>query len=206
MASSDLIRIIDTTPIIPGDVLYIDPANTQFPNDVLYSVHLEINDLDLGKLEYNSMYEETYSPNNDGPVFIPSNGTSPDVKGEPLDEITITLYQRPPNTYIIKPKKTTINTIQIWKLPDEYDQNNEYTYEWEITDLNPAVSVAEIVGANNLKEVNIRILRRGLMFLKCNIYREIRNGLLGCAKTPRVIQEVGLDLDTFAVSTNRSNE
>jgi len=206
MESSDLIRIIDTTPIIPGDVLYIDPANPQFPTDVLYSVHLEINDSNLGKLEYNSMYEETYASNNDGPVFIPSDGTSPDLKGEPLDEITITLYQRPPNTYIIKPKKTTIGTTQIWKIPDEYDLNNEYIYEWELVSLNPNIIVAEIIGLNNLKEVNVKILRRGLMFLKCNIYREIRDGLLGCAKTPRVIQEIGLDLDTFAVSTNRSNE
>jgi len=205
MASSDLVRIIDNTTIIPGDVLYIDPQNTQFPDDVLYSVHLEINDSNLGKLEYNTMYEETYASDNDGPVFIPSDGTSPDLKGELLDEITITLYQRPPNTHIIKPKKTTVNTIQTWKIPEEYDINNEYVYEWEIINLNPNITIAEVVGPNNLKEVDIKILRRGLMFLKCNIYREIKDGLLGCAKTPRIMQEVGLDLDTFAVSTNRSN-
>jgi hypothetical protein len=204
--ATNLVRTIQYTPIITGDVLYIDPQNSQFPDDVLYSVHLEINDASLGKLEYNTMYEETIAPDNDGPVFIPSDGTNADLKGQLLEEITITLYQRPPNTYIIKPKKTTIGSTQIWKLPDNYDPLNEYTYLWEIVVKPPMQPNAQIVSGETTKEVTIKILDRGLLYLKCNVYREIRDGVLGCAKTPRVIQEIGLDLDTFAVSTNRSNE
>jgi hypothetical protein len=210
--ATNLVRTIQYTPIINSDVLYIDPQNSQFPDNVLYSVHLEINDPLLGKLEYNSMYEETIAPNNKGPVFIPSNGTNADLKGQLLEEITITLYQRPQNTYIIKPKKTTIGTEQIWKLPNDYDMNNEYSYCWEIVTQLNMVPIAIIISGEATKEVTIKILNRGLLYLKCNIRHIVENStsgcsiVSGCAKTPRVIQEIGLDLDTFAVSTNRSNE
>jgi hypothetical protein len=152
------------------------------------------------------MYEETISATNDGPIFIPSDGTNADLKGEQLEEITITLYQRPPNTHIIKPKKTTIGTEQKWKVPDDYDLNNEYSYFWEIITPQNMVPIAIIVSGEATKEVTVKILDRGLLYLKCNIRRELNTGAFGCAKTPRVIQEIGLDLDTFAVSTNRSNE
>lgn len=201
--STTLVRTITDKVILPGDVLYIDPSNTQIQGDVIFSVHLEINDDELGKLEYNSIYEETLAPDNTGPEFFPGDGTSASLNGQPLPEIAVSLYQRPPRTGIIKPRKVKVGTTQIWSLPDDYDPNNEYKYEWEVIATPPAPIPALIVDGQGTKSVSLKILRRGLLYLKCYIYRLLSDGSFGCPQIPRVVQEVGFTPETIVISRNR---
>lgn len=198
-----LIRTITDKIVLPGDVLYIDPSNTQFQGDVMFSVQLEINDEELGKLEYNSIYEETLAADNLGPEFIPGDGTSASLKGQLLSEIAFNLYERPPRTSIIKPKKVKVNTTQTWKLPDDYDINNEYVYDWEVVETPPAPIPVVIVEGKDTKAVQLQITRRGLLYLKCYIYRNLDDGSLGCPQVLRVVQEVGFTPETIVVSRNR---
>lgn len=201
--ASTLIRTITDKVVLPGDVLYIDPSNTQIQGDVIYSVQLEINDDDLGKLEYNSIYEETLASDNTGPEFFPGDGTNAALNGEPLPEIAVSLYQRPPRTGITKPKKVKVGTTQVWSLPADYDLNNEYKYEWEVVETPPAPIPAFITDGQGTKNISLKITRRGLLYLRCNIYRLLSNGLYGCPQIPRVVQEVGFTPETVIISRNR---
>lgn len=200
---SSLIRTITDKVVLPGDVLYIDPDNTQIEGDVFYSVQLEINDDNLGKLEYNTIYEETLTVDNLGPEFVSGSGTNGSLYGEPLEDITVTLYQRPPSVGIVIPKKTKVNTSTHWKLPNDYDAQNIYAYEWVISELTGQEPVAEIHGDNTKKHVNINILQTGLMRLLCKISRQLTDGSYGCPFIASVLLQVGFNLESVVISRNR---
>lgn len=198
MAAIPLVRIVEDTLVLPSDVLYIDPNNPQIQGDITFSVHLVLKDDAFGTLEYNTIYEETFAPDNPGPPIYGTNG-----RGELMPQIAIQLWERAPSTYIIKPKKPKIDTTQIWKLPDDYDVEEIYTYEWVIEETPPAPIPATITGGQNTKEIEIYINARGFMFLKCYIYRTLPDGTQGCPRIVRVMQEVGFAVGSVVISRNR---
>lgn len=52
---------------------------------------------------------------------------------QPLDKITIAINPKPKKTQIIGLRRMDINSIHEYKIDDNYDPNNLFTYDWFLT-------------------------------------------------------------------------
>ena len=200
--ANNLIRTIEQIEILNPNVLYVSPTNPQFVGDISFSVHLQINGFTEVPLEYNTTYDETCEPGNEGPPLCGTDGY-----GEPLKDITVTLYRKPPKTNIIGPAKPKLNTTKVWKINPDYDTSNEYQYDWVIKPLGNQTPPATIVNKRN-KEVDINIHARGMMWLEAHISKPTGDNpdcTVGqcCTTIIRTIQEVGIAPGSILVNRNR---
>ena len=85
-----------------------------------------------------------------------------------LEEIAIVIYPVPKRTKILGQKRVKPETEAVYNLPDDYDTEHNFTYQWEL------IGNAEFIsnGTNFIqdgKSVDIRFLERGTVTIKVKI-------------------------------------
>lgn len=127
--------------------VYYDPSF--FNEDITLSIHLVRNKSNpIKKLEYNTIYDETYSTSGLAHLYLGIDETDSPIYGEELTEIGIHLNAIPPITQILGNTTVKFGNSYTYTIPSNYDLNNLYTYEWSVDN-------GSIVGDNTTKIVSI---------------------------------------------------
>lgn len=151
---TNLVRTVRGTT---RNVLYYDPD--LFDELIIISASL------LVENEEDKPYENHWNS-----VFDEDLGTS-GTSFQTLEEIAIPIYPVPKRTKILGQKRVKPQTIAPFNIPDDYDINGNFTYEWELIGNATFVSTGTNI-TNGDKNVSINFLDRGTVTIKVKILND----------------------------------
>jgi hypothetical protein len=187
-------------------ISYGTAGTSGYFNDFATYVNLEKNTIeiesslyfqDTGLLQITGQDLNYYQTLNNVPLYIQQE----------LSEIAIQIWSLPQHTIIIGEQKVPLGSSFEYRLPEDYDIGNAYTYMWrlrKITEFDTDISNsrAEIVGysssAGNTRSVLVHFKKGGYANLEVIIF-----GPTGC---PRIIRKqicIQLPLSKMLVVRNR---
>lgn len=150
--------LVKTIKGVRRTMIYYDPDI--FNDKIILSASLIIGDDDPPFNEhYNTVHDED----------LGTSGTA----WKPLEDIAIPIYPVPKKTNINGPIRMKENTTKTYKLPDTYDTNENFTYQWFID------SGAANISAQSGKSADVNFTGTGTVKLRVKIsnpagcYREI---------------------------------